>query len=87
MNKVVFIVGALFVIAVAGCDQPQSQATNEQVQAEQTPGGHSETKTLKAAGLVGYDGKRLQKSVDKVLDAADQRNKQLEDGLNKADDQ
>lgn len=57
------------------------------MQVDQPAGGRSETKTLQAAGLVGYDGKQLQKSVDKVLDAADQRNKQLEDGLNKADDQ
>lgn len=51
------------------------------------PGGRPETKTLQAAGLVGYDGQQLRKGVDKVLDATDQRNKQLENAIHKDDDQ
>ncbi len=85
MNKILFFVVALFVLAVTACDQGQSQARDDQTQPEQPSGGRSETKPLQAAGLVGYNGKGLRKSVDKVLDAKDQRNKELEDDLHKTD--
>ncbi len=87
VNELVFFVAALFFLTLASCGKRASQATDGQIQADGPPGGRPETKTLQAAGLVGYDGKRLQKSVDKILDAQDQRNKKLEDDLRKADDQ
>jgi hypothetical protein len=36
--------------------------------------GRQSTKALEAADLVGYDGKRLRKTTDRVLDANDKRN-------------
>ena len=81
------IVIAAFLIAMTSCDQDQSQTGNNEDQPRQPADGRSETKTLQAADLVGYDGKKLRKSVDKVLDANDQRNKELADDLEKADDQ
>jgi ABC-type Zn uptake system ZnuABC Zn-binding protein ZnuA len=43
--------------------------------AQSTPGS---TKALEAADLVGYDGKRLRKSVDRIKEANDKRNQQME---------
>ena len=36
------------------------------------------TKPLEAADLVGYDGKRLRRSVDRIKDANEKHNQQLE---------
>src|SRR5207248_4769242 len=59
---------AIFVsLALAGCDRNQSQ-TPQQSTINQTPSAHSQTKALRAASAVGYDGKQLQKQVDRVLE-------------------
>ena len=42
---------------------------------QSTPGS---TKPLEAADLVGYDGKRLRKSVDRIKDANEKHNQDLE---------
>jgi len=39
------------------------------------------TKTLEAADLVGYDGKRLRKTTDRVLDANDKHNQDIQKTL------
>ena len=73
---------AVFVsLALAGCDRNQSQ-TPQQSTAKQTPGSHSQTKALRAASAVGYDGKQLQKQVDKVLERKEKRDRDLENELN-----
>ena len=73
---------AVFVsLALAGCDRNQSQ-TPQQSTVKQTPSGHSQTKALRAAGAVGYDGKQLQKQVDKVLEQKEKRDRDLENELN-----
>jgi ABC-type Zn uptake system ZnuABC Zn-binding protein ZnuA len=36
------------------------------------------TKALEAADLVGYDGKRLRKTTDRILDANDKRNRDIQ---------
>jgi len=41
---------------------------------QSTPGS---TKPLQAADLVGYDGSRLRKSVDHIIDASEKRNQEL----------
>ena len=56
----------------SGCDK-KTGATNPS--SESTPGS---TKALEAADLVGYDGKRLRKSVDRIKEANDKRNQQME---------
>jgi hypothetical protein len=43
--------------------------------AESTPGS---TKPLEAADLVGYDGKRLRKSVDHIKETNEKHNRELE---------
>jgi hypothetical protein len=45
---------------------------------------HEHTKPLQAADLVGYDGTKLRKSVDKITQDNDKHNKELE---NATDDQ
>jgi Holliday junction resolvasome RuvABC DNA-binding subunit len=73
---------AIFVsLALAGCDRNQSQ-NPPQSKIDQTPGGHSQTKALRAASAVGYDGKQLQKQVDKVLEQKEKRERDLEKELN-----
>ena len=67
-------------LALAGCDRKQSE-TPQQSTVKQTPGGHSQTKALRAASAVGYDGKQLQKQVDKILDQKEKRNRDLENEL------
>jgi Holliday junction resolvasome RuvABC DNA-binding subunit len=73
---------AIFVsLALAGCDRNQQSTTN------QSPSGRSETKALRAASAVGYDGKQLQKQVDKVLEQKEKRNRDLAKELNDIDRQ
>ena len=76
---ITIVVVVLF--ALAGCDRNQSQ-TPQQSTAKQTPGSHSQTKALRAASAVGYDGKQLQKQVDKVLEQKEKRDRNLENELN-----
>ena len=73
---------AIFVsLALAGCDRKQSQ-TPQQSTINQTPSAHSQTKALRAASAVGYDGKQLQKQIDKVLEQKEKRDRDLENELN-----
>jgi hypothetical protein len=73
---------AVFVsLSLACCDRNQSQ-TAEQSTVTPTPDGHSQTKALRGASAVGYDGKQLQKQVDKVLEQKEKRDRDLENELN-----
>lgn len=67
-------------LALASCDRNQSQ-TPQQSKINQTPGGDSQTKSLRVASAVGYDGKQLQKQVDKVLEQKQKRDRDLEKAL------
>jgi Holliday junction resolvasome RuvABC DNA-binding subunit len=72
---------AIFVsLALAGCDRNQSQPP-QQSTINQTPSAHSQTKALRAASAVGYDGKQLQKQVDRVLEQKQKRDGDLEKAL------
>ena len=59
-------------LLLSGCEK-KTAATNPS--SESTPGS---TKPLEAADLVGYDGKRLRNSVDRIKEANDKRNQQME---------
>jgi hypothetical protein len=73
---------AIFVsLALAGCDRNQQSTTN------QGPDGRSETKALRAASAVGYDGKQLQKHVDKILEQKEKHDRDLEKELTDIDRQ
>ena len=56
----------------SGCEK-KTAATN--TSSESTPGS---TKPLEAADLVGYDGKRLRKSVDPIREGNEKHNQELE---------
>ena len=56
----------------SGCEK-KTAATDPT--AKSTPGS---TKVLEAADLVGYDGKRLGKSVDRIKEANEKHNQELE---------
>jgi hypothetical protein len=56
----------------SGCEK-KTAATD--LTSQSTPGS---TKPLEAADLVGYDGKRLRKSVDRIKDANEKHNQDLE---------
>jgi hypothetical protein len=56
----------------SGCGK-KTAATDPATQS--TPGS---TKLLEAADLVGYDGKRVRKSVDRIRDANEKHNRDLE---------
>ena len=51
---------------------------------QSTPGS---TKPLEAADLVGYDGKRLRKSVDRIKEANEKHNHDLEKMVGSGPDQ
>ena len=56
----------------SGCEK-KTAATDPTAQS--TPGS---TKLLEAADLVGYDGKRLRKSVDHIKEANERHNQDIE---------
>jgi hypothetical protein len=43
--------------------------------------GRQNTKALEAADLVGYDGKRLRKTTDRLLDANDKCNQDIQKAI------
>jgi hypothetical protein len=48
------------------------------VEQKHTDKGRQSTKVLEAADLVGYDGKRLKKTTDRVLDINNKRNQDMQ---------
>jgi hypothetical protein len=60
------------ILLSSGCEK-KTATTNPS--SESTAGS---TKILEAADLVGYDGKRLRKSVDHIKDANEKRGQQME---------
>jgi hypothetical protein len=65
----------------SGCEE-KTAATDPTAQS--TPGS---TKPLEAAGLVGYDGKMLRKSVDRIKEANEKHNQELEKTAGSGPDQ
>jgi hypothetical protein len=59
----------------SGC-QKKTAATNPS--SESKTELHENTKPLQAADLVGYDGTKLRKSVDKITNASDKHNQEIE---------
>ena len=69
---VVIICSAIFLLS--GC-RKNTAVTNPS--AESKPELRESTKPLQAADLVGYDGTRLRKSVDHIIDAKDKHDRDL----------
>jgi hypothetical protein len=65
------VVLALFLFV--GCNEK-----SKTVESKNKDEGRQSTKVLEAADLVGYDGKRLRKTTDRVLDANDKHNQDIQ---------
>ena len=63
------------ILLSSGC-QKETAATNPNSQSKTEL--HENTKSLQAADLVGYDGTKLRKSVDKITEANDKHNQEIE---------
>jgi ABC-type Zn uptake system ZnuABC Zn-binding protein ZnuA len=63
------------ILLLSGC-QKKTVATNPDP--KQNNASQEKTKPLQAADLVGYDGTKLRKSVDKIIQNNDKHNKELE---------
>ncbi len=63
------------ILLLSGC-QKKTAATNPNSQSKTEL--HENTKSLQAADLVGYDGTKLRKSVDRIKEANDKRNQEME---------
>jgi hypothetical protein len=72
LRSTFFVMTFSMMLLSSGCEK-KTAATNPS--SESTPGS---TKTLEAADLVGYDGKRLRKSVDRIKEANEKRSQELE---------
>jgi hypothetical protein len=68
-------------LSLSGCEE-KTAATDPIPQS--TPGS---TKVLEAVDLVGYDGKRLRKSVDRIKDGNEKHNQDLEKTVGSGPDQ
>ena len=66
----------LVIFLFVGCNEKPKA-----VEPKDKDGARQSTKTLEAADLVGYDGKRLRKTTDRVLDANDKRNQDIQKKL------
>ncbi len=65
------------ILLSSGC-QKKTVVTNPDSQGNQSG---EKTKPLQAADLVGYDGTKLRKSVDKITKDNDKHNKEIEKGI------
>ena len=63
------------ILLSSGC-QKKTVVTNPDSQGNNQSG--EKTNPLQAADLVGYDGTKLRKSVDKIIQNKDKHNKELE---------
>jgi hypothetical protein len=63
------------ILLSSGC-QKKTAATNPNSQSKAEL--HENTKPLQAADLVGYDGTKLMKSVDRIKEANDKHNQEIE---------
>jgi len=68
----------------SGC-QKKTAATNPNSQSRAEL--RENTKPLQAADLVGYDGTKLRKSVDKITEANDKHNRKIENMVETGQDQ
>ena len=62
------------ILVSTGCHK-KTTATNPALESKTEL--YESTKPLQAADLVGYDGTRLKKSVDRIIDANEKHNREL----------
>ena len=64
------------ILLLSGCQKKTAAPTNPS--SESKAELNENTKPLQAADLVGYDGTKLRKSVDRIKEANDKHNQELE---------
>ena len=72
------------IVLSSGC-QKKTAATNPKSQSETEL--RDNTKPLRAADLIGYDGTKLRKSVDRIREANDKHNREAEKMVETGPDQ
>ena len=72
------------ILLSSGC-QKKTAATNLNSQSKTE--SDENTKPLQAADLVGYDGTKLRKSVDRIREANDKHNQEIEKTIETGPDQ
>jgi hypothetical protein len=68
------------VVVSSGCQKNAATDPNSENNTEL----HGNTKVLQAADLVGYDGTKLRKSVDRIKEASDKHNQDMESTVESA---
>jgi hypothetical protein len=63
------------ILLLSGC---QKKSATTSPSSEGKTDLHENTKPLQAADLVGYDGTKLRKSVDRIKEANDKHNREIE---------
>ena len=76
MLSLQFIATIFSTILLLSACQKKTAATNPNSQSKTEL--HENTKPLQAADLVGYDGTKLRKSVDRIKEANDKHNQEME---------
>jgi hypothetical protein len=76
-----FVVIAFAAILLSSGCQKKTVATNPDSQRNNEL--HEKTKPLQAADLVGYDGTKLRKSVDKIIQDNDKHNKEVKNATDR----
>ncbi len=64
----------LGVVSLCSCTRDSTSSSSAGTSKE----GREETRVVEALGVVGYDGSAVRRSVDRVLDADDKRNEQMQ---------
>ena len=79
LRSILSMMISTMVLLSSGCEKERADPTSQS-----TPGS---TKVLEAADLVGYDGKRLRRSVDRIKEANEKHNQELEKTVGSGPDQ
>jgi ABC-type Zn uptake system ZnuABC Zn-binding protein ZnuA len=62
------------ILLSSGCQKKTAATNSSSERKSELP---ESTKALQAADLVGYDGTRLRKSVDRIIEANDKQNQEM----------
>jgi hypothetical protein len=70
-------------VFVVSCSADKPKASNSESASPAAP-GRADSRSLEAAGVVGYDGAAIRRSVDKALNQNDARNAETKKAIDQA---